>query len=191
MRKKANLSLILGSRFSARGIYDGLRRAGSRVTIPVLLVGVLGATTVLLTKSVVIEYFAVHELAEHRMELSERGGGVFFILHPVDCSSATEVIDRLAHELESNGIVVLGAVLRDNVSQAQMADLLTTRNRSFPHVAIRRQAVARLAEAAGHMSTPLALLIGSEGRVLSVEPALELDTLVEEFITRLRRGRLS
>ncbi|WP_420462831.1 hypothetical protein [Candidatus Palauibacter sp.] len=36
------------------------------------------------------------------------------------------------------------------------------------------------------MSTPLALLVGREGRILAVEPALERGTLVEEFITRLR-----
>ncbi|WP_423928304.1 hypothetical protein [Candidatus Palauibacter sp.] len=176
----------LASKFSARHIRGALRFAALRVNLPMMLVVMLGATTLLLTRGVATEHFAVREFAEHRMGMAELGGGVFLILHPVDCSSATTRIDRLAYDLQSNGIVVLGAVLRDYVSKAEMADLLTNRNRSFPHAAIRRQAVSRLAEVAGHMSTPLALLVGREGRILAVEPALERGTLVEEFITRLR-----
>jgi hypothetical protein len=171
-----------------KGTAAAARPLRSKIGFHTSLTVLLGLNVALLATTVFRDSQAARELVENRAALAEKGGGVMFILHPADCVSASDVIHNLANQLGSEGIAVLGLVLRDGISATQLETLLERANRTFPHAAVRRRAVARLAGLAGHIGTPIALLVGPGGRVLAIEPALERRNLATEFGRRLQRG---
>lgn len=158
----------------------------SWLTLPMMFTILFGSATVFLTKSAVIDHISAREFATHRQTLAAEGGGVLFVLHPADCVSASLEIAWIADALRSESIPVLGAILRDDVTSTEMTALLDGANKDFPHVAIHRLAVARLAELFGHKRTPLALLVAETGRIVAVEPALEHQRLVADYSNRLK-----
>ena len=109
---------------------------------------------------------AVREFEALVSEAADHGGGALFVMSPADCLAATEATSWVAEQLQAQGMVVTGLVIRDGVDDSSLGMVLEAANRRFRHIPVS----ARTAQAfAGLTGTPVVLAISSDGTTVAME----------------------
>lgn len=133
---------------------------------------------------------AGRDFQEHRNALATQGGGMLFIAQPMDCITTAESAEQIASELRARGVAARGLVIKDGFVSKDLTVIMEAANARFPHFAVHRRTVAAFANVTGFGTTPIALLVDSEGRIVEATTVLEGEggTLAKRFSDRLERG---
>lgn len=118
--------------------------------------------------------------------MADRGGGVLFVMSPIDCTSTAEVSGRVSALLGEEGIPVKGLVIGGRMDAEGLQDVLEAANKRFPHAVVSERAAVAFV---GRSGTPVVMAIGANRDVRVLE-RFGLVTLadVPDLTKRLVRG---
>lgn len=123
------------------------------------------------------------EFTYHLSDLADSGGGVLFVMSPAECISLRETAYRTAALLVDRGIGVKALIVRDHVDPEVLSALLQDLGDEFPHAPVAARGVAAFL---GRIGTPVAMVVGSQGDIESMELLSAVDpAALPQLLARL------
>ncbi len=117
----------------------------------------------LFTVAALHQWVAGRELDGHIRDLAASGGGVLLVVSEADCAAVAPVSEAVAEILANAGIRIRALVLPNGLGR--MEELIAAGSDHFPHFAV----FGGVGSLFGRIGTPVAMAIGSSGRVGAAE----------------------
>lgn len=152
--------------------------------------GALVLAVGLLVAGRILNLHAHRQLAHQRGLIAAEGGGVVIVSQPRDCIETANITRLIASRLTDHSIPARGLILRGRAGQAVMDEAMKVGNARFPHTSVSRRTFAALLRSTGYDTTPLALVVDSEGRITGLEHITNDSAVADRVVVMaLQAGR--
>lgn len=112
------------------------------------------------------------------------------ISQPCDCIETADMTRLIASRLNDHSIPARGLVFRGRAPQAVLDEAIEVGNARFPHTPVSGRTVAALLWSTGYDTTPIALVVDSDGRITSVEHITSDPAVADRLVVLALRANL-